>query len=61
MVLASVHPRLEVPDIYKKSAFYGGQNFLLVVIVNLQLIEITANTRKGATTKCAKKVKNKCL
>jgi hypothetical protein len=51
---------LEVIDIYKKSAFYGGQNFLSVVKVNLQPIKITTKMKKGATTKCAKRVKNKC-
>jgi len=59
-ILISVHPRLELIDINKKSAFYGGQNFLLIVKVNLQPIKITIKTKKGATTKCAKRAKNNC-
>ena len=58
--LTSVHARKEVTDINKKSAFYGGQNFLSVVEVNLQPIKITTKIKKGATTKCAKRAKNKC-
>ena len=42
-------------------AFYSGQNFLSIVKTNVQANENTIKVKKGATIKCAKRAKNRCL
>jgi len=60
ILLISVHPRTELIEIHKKSAFYSGQIFVLIVKQKLQPIDNTIKAKKGATTKCAKRAKNRC-